>query len=166
MFLQELGTGFSLVGREYKLATPTGKHFYIDLLMYHTKIHAYVVIEVKLEDISPADFGQLNFYVNAIDDLERTENDNETAGILLCKNADKYVVESSFKGLKTPIGISKYKLLEDLPKYLTNKLNSINKTASEELLLDSTDESEGEIEKEYDFSKGKKNPYTKLLKNK
>ena len=166
LFLQELGTGFSLVGREYKLVTPTGKHFYIDLLMYHTKIHAYVVIEVKLDDISPADFGQLNFYVNAIDDLERTENDNETAGILLCKNADKYVVESSFKGLKTPIGISKYKLLEDLPKYLTNKLNSINKTASEELLLDSTDESEGEIEKEYDFSKGKKNPYTKLLKNK
>lgn len=166
LFLQELGTGFSLVGREYKLVTPTGKHFYIDLLMYHTKIHAYVVIEVKLEDISPADFGQLNFYVNAIDDLERTENDNETVGILLCKNADKYVVESSFKGLKTPIGISKYKLLEDLPRYLTNKLNSINKTASEELSLESTDESEGEIEKEYDFSKGKKNPYTKIVKSK
>lgn len=166
LFLQELGIGFSLVGREYKLITPTGKHFYIDLLMYHTKIHAYVVIEVKLDDISPADFGQLNFYVNAIDDLERTENDNETVGILLCKNADKYVVESSFKGLKTPIGISKYKLLEDLPKYLTNKLNSIDITVSEELSLDSADESEEEIEKEYDFSKGKKNPYTKILKNK
>lgn len=85
LFLQELGTGFALVGREYKLLTPTGKNFFIDLLMYHTKVHAYVVIEVKLEDIAPADFGQLNFYVNAIDDLEKTETDNETIGILLCK---------------------------------------------------------------------------------
>ena len=127
LFLQELGTGFALVGREYKLLTPTGKNFFIDLLMYHTKVHAYVVIEVKLEDIIPADFGQLNFYVNAIDDLEKTETDNETAGILLCKTADNYVVETSFKGLKTPIGISKYKLFEDLPEYLTNKLNQIDK---------------------------------------
>ena len=126
LFLQELGTGFALVGREYKLSTPTGKHFYIDLLMYHTKIHAYVVIEVKMEDVTPADFGQLNFYVNAIDDLEKTENDNETVGILLCKTADKYVVETSFKGLKTPLGVSKYKLLEDLPEYLTNKLKLLD----------------------------------------
>ena len=128
LFLQELGTGFALVGREYKLVTPTGKNFFIDLLMYHTKVHAYVVIEVKLEDITPADFGQLNFYVNAIDDLEKTKTDNETIGILLCKTADNYVVETSFKGLKTPIGVSKYKLFEDLPAYLANKLNAIDKT--------------------------------------
>lgn len=128
LFLQELGTGFALVGREYKLVTPTGKNFFIDLLMYHTKVHAYVVIEVKLVDITPADFGQLNFYVNAIDDLEKTKTDNETIGILLCKTADNYVVETSFKGLKTPIGVSKYKLFEDLPAYLANKLNSIDKT--------------------------------------
>ena len=141
LFLQELGTGFALVGREYKLLTPTGKNFFIDLLMYHTKVHAYVVIEVKLEDIAPADFGQLNFYVNAIDDLEKTETDNETIGILLCKTADNYVVETSFKGLKTPIGVSKYKLFEDLPAYLTNKLNSIDKAedndSSPELINDS-----------------------------
>lgn len=141
LFLQELGTGFALVGREYKLLTPTGKNFFIDLLMYHTKVHAYVVIEVKLEDIAPADFGQLNFYVNAIDDLEKTETDNETIGILLCKTADNYVVETSFKGLKTPIGVSKYKFFEDLPAYLTNKLNSIDKAedndSSPELINDS-----------------------------
>ena len=128
LFLQELGTGFALVDREYKLLTPTGKNFFIDLLMYHTKVHAYVVIEVKLEDVIPADFGQLNFYVNAIDDLEKTEADNETIGLLLCKTADNYVVETSFKGLKTPIGVSKYKLFEDLPAYLTNILKLIDKT--------------------------------------
>ena len=59
--------------------------------------------------------------------LEKTETDNETIGILLCKTADNYVVETSFKGLKTPIGVSKYKLSEDLPTYLANKLSSIDK---------------------------------------
>ena len=135
LFLQELGTGFALVDREYKLLTPTGKNFFIDLLMYHTKVHAYVVIEVKLEDVIPADFGQLNFYVNAIDDLEKTEADNETIGLLLCKTADNYVVETSFKGLKTPIGVSKYKLFEDLPAYLTNKLKLIDKTVNNDSSL-------------------------------
>lgn len=143
LFLHELGTGFALVGREYKLLTPTGKNFFIDLLMYHTKVHAYVVIEVKLEDITPADFGQLNFYVNAIDNLEKTETDNETIGILLCKTADNYVVETSFKGLKTPIGVSKYKLFEDLPAYLTNKLNSIDKTEDNDSSLELINDSKG-----------------------
>lgn len=126
LFLQELGPGFALVGKEYRLATPTGKNFYVDLLMYHTKIHAYVVIEVKLDEISPADFGQLNFYVNAVDDLERTGPDNETVGILLCKSAEKFVVETSIKGITTPIGVSKYKLLEELPNYLTKRLGDLS----------------------------------------
>ena len=63
-FLQELGPGFALVGKECKLVTPTNKNFYIDLLMYHTKIHAYVVIEVKIGELNPSDFGQLHFYIN------------------------------------------------------------------------------------------------------
>lgn len=125
LFLQELGQGFSLVGKEYKLTTPSNRHFYIDLLMYHIKSHAYVVIEVKLGEIAPSDLGQLNFYVNAVDDLEKGEGDSSTVGILLCKSADKYVVETSMKGLKTSIGISKYKLLEDLPNYLSSRLNAL-----------------------------------------
>ena len=125
-FLQELGPGFALVGKEYRLVTPSNKSYYIDLLMYHVKVHAYVVIEVKLNEITPADFGQLNFYVNAVDDLEKSENDNDTVGILLCKDADKYMVETSFKGIKSAIGVSKYKLLEDLPMYLMKRLNEEN----------------------------------------
>ena len=73
-FLQELGPGFSLVGREYKLVTPTNKNYYVDLLMYHTKIHAYVVIEIKIGEFHPSDIGQLQFYISAIDDLEKNGN--------------------------------------------------------------------------------------------
>ena len=125
-FLQELGPGFTLAGKEYKLVTPTNKEFYIDLLMYHTKIHAYVVIEVKIGEFTPADLGQLIFYVNAIDDLERTERDDETIGLLLCKEADSYVAKTSLNKAQLHLGISKYKFIEELPEYLNRKLKENN----------------------------------------
>jgi predicted nuclease of restriction endonuclease-like (RecB) superfamily len=124
-FLQELGPDFALIGKEYKLTTPTNKEFFIDLLMYHTKIHAYVVIEVQIGEFDPRDLGQLIFYVNAIDDLEKTEVDNDTVGLLLCKEADSYVAKTSLKKNISKLGISKYKLLEELPEYLEKKLNEI-----------------------------------------
>ena len=125
-FLQELGPGFCLVGKEYKLVTPTDEEFYIDILLYHTKIHCYVVIEVKIGKFHPADLGQLIFYVNAIDDLERTERDDETIGLLLCKEADSYVAKTSLNKAKLHLGISKYKFIEELPEYLSKKLKENN----------------------------------------
>ena len=124
-FLNELGLGFTLAGKEYKLVTPTNKEFYIDLLMYHTKIHAYVVIEVKIGEFNPSDLGQLMFYVNAIDRLEKTDLDNETVGLLLCKDADKFVAETTLEKSLIKLGVSKYKILEELPEYLEKKLNEI-----------------------------------------
>jgi hypothetical protein len=83
----------------------------------------YVVIEVKLGKFKPEHLGQLIFYVNAIDELERTEVDNETIGLLLCKDADKFVAETTLKKSLMKLGISKYKTLEELPEYLEKKLN-------------------------------------------
>lgn len=125
LFLQELGPGFSLVGKEYRLITKSGKSYFIDLLMYHTKIHAYVVIEVKLDTVEPGDFGQLNFYINAINEYEKTEGDKDTIGILLCKSADNFEVQTTLKGITNPIGVSKYKVLEELPIYLEKRLKEI-----------------------------------------
>ena len=121
-FLQELGPGFSLVGKEYKLTTPTDETFYIDLLLYHTKIHAYVVIEVKIGKFHPSDFGQLIFYVNAIDALEKTNVDEPTIGLLLCKDADTFVAQTTLKNSHSKVGVSKYKFIEELPEYLQKRL--------------------------------------------
>ena len=126
LFLQELGPGFSLVGREYKLVTPTNKNFYIDLLMYHVKIHAFVVIEVKIGEFQPSDIGQLQFYINAINDLEKTKVDNPTVGLLLCKTADSYVVKTTLQGMSAAIGVSKYKMFDELPNYLLEKMKEID----------------------------------------
>ena len=91
--------------------------------MYHTKIHAYVVIEVKIGEFTPADLGQLIFYVNAINKLEKTEGDTDTIGLLLCKEADKFVAETTLEKFLLKLGISKYKFIEELPEYLNKKLN-------------------------------------------
>ena len=123
-FLDELGPGFSLVGKEFRLVTPTNKEFYIDLLMYHTKIHSYIVIEVKIGEFNPSDLGQLIFYVSAVDNLERIDGDSETIGLILCKEADGYVAKTSLKYINAKLGISKYKLIEELPEYLEKRLNS------------------------------------------
>ena len=115
IFLQELGPGFSLVGREYKLITPSKKVFYIDLLMYHVKLYSYIVIEVKIGEFEPSDIGQLMFYVNAIDKLEKTDKDNDTIGLILCKDSDNFVAKTTLDKTSLKLGISKYKIIEELP---------------------------------------------------
>ena len=92
--------------------------------MYHTKIHCYIVIELKIGEFKPEYIGQLQFYVNTIDELERQEGDNETIGLLLCKEADNFLTKMSLKNSSSLIGISKYKLLNELPNYLNKKLNN------------------------------------------
>ena len=121
-FLKELGPGFALVGKEYKLTTPTSKDFYIDLLMYHTKTHSYIVIEIKIGEFHPSDLGQLLFYVNAVDELEKTDIDNETFGLIICKESDTYVAKTALKSINKSVGISKYKLIDELPNYLEKRL--------------------------------------------
>jgi len=125
-FLHELGPGFALVDKEYKLVTPTNKAYYIDLLMYHIRIHCYIVIELKIGEFEPSDLGQLSFYVNAVNKLLRTNVESETIGLLLCKNADRYSAETTLETSKMKIGISKYKIFEDLTNYLEDKLNNLD----------------------------------------
>jgi predicted nuclease of restriction endonuclease-like (RecB) superfamily len=121
-FIKELGPYFTLIDKEFKIITPTNKGFYIDLLMYHVKLHVYIVIELKNREFKPEDLGQHLFYVNAVNDLEKTELDNETVGLLLCKDADNYVAKTTLNGIDKKIGISKYKILEELPSYLEKRL--------------------------------------------
>ena len=122
--LNEFGKGFSLVGKEYKLVIPGNKEYRIDILMYHTKIHCYIVIELKIGEFKPEYIGQLQFYVNAVNDIERQEGDNETIGLLLCKEADSYVTQTTLKSSSNLIGVSKYKFLDELPNYLNKRLNN------------------------------------------
>lgn len=122
--LIELGKGFAFVGEQYKI-TVSEKDYYIDLLFYHLKLKCYVVVELKAREFEPTDAGQLNFYLSAIDDLVKDKTDNATIGLLLCKNKDNFTVEYALRNISSPIGVSEYKLLEDIPEYLKSQLPKV-----------------------------------------
>ena len=117
----ELGTGFTFVGSEYKLEVG-GKEYIIDLLFYHLKLKCYIVVQLKAREFEPTDAGQLNFYLSAVDDLVKDKDDNATIGLLLCKGKDNFTAEYALKDINKPIGVSEYKLLEDMPEYLQSQL--------------------------------------------
>ncbi len=109
-FLLELGKGFSYVGRQMELQMPGGQTFFPDLLFYHIPQHRYVVVELKMGKFIPEYAGKLNFYVSAVDELLRSEGDNPTVGLIICKSSDKTVVEWSLKDINKPLGVSTYQL--------------------------------------------------------
>lgn len=107
-FLLELGGGFAFVGRQKELVMPNGKSYRPDMIFYHTRLHCYVVCELKVVDFEPEFAGKLNFYVSAVDELMKGEGDNPTIGLLICKHKDDMTVEWSFRGMDKPLGVSEY----------------------------------------------------------
>ena len=123
-FLLELGTGFSYIGRQVHLKVGDSD-FYIDLLFSHVKLHCYVVVELKTEKFKPDFAGQLNFYVTAVNRDLKSQEDNQTIGILICKDKDNVVAEYSLANISQPIGISKYEISKLLEKEYKSSLPSI-----------------------------------------
>ncbi len=123
-FLLELGKGFAFIGRQYHIEV-ADKDFYIDLLFYHTKLRCYVVVELKAKEFKPEYAGKLNFYLSAVDETLKTENDNPTIGILLCKERDKIEAEYALRGKSQPIGIAEFKLSKAIPKEIKSELPTI-----------------------------------------
>jgi len=129
-FLLELGAGFAYVGRQIPLRV--GKSdFYIDLLFYHLKLRSYVVIELKTTAFEPEFAGKLNFYLTAVDRQVRSEHDNPTIGILICKKKDAVVAEYALSDIRKPIGVSEYKLTHSLPSKIKSSLPSIKEIEKE-----------------------------------
>lgn len=106
-FLLELGTGFAFVGRQKEIIV-AGKTRRVDMLFYHIHLRSYVVCELKTKPFEPEFAGKLNFYVNAVDELLKTENDNPTIGLLICQSKNQTEVKWAFKGISTPMGVASY----------------------------------------------------------
>ena len=123
-FLLELGAGFAFIGNQYKLEIGN-KEYYIDLLFYHLKLKCYFVIELKSVAFKPEFAGKLNFYLSAVDDLLKSDTDNPTIGLLLCKTKDKIEAEYSLRDINKPIGISEYQITKNIPAELKSKLPTI-----------------------------------------
>lgn len=129
-FLLELGQGFAFVGRQYRLDVGD-EDFYIDLLFYHLRLRAFVVIELKKGGFKPEYAGKLNFYCNVVNDRLKHPTDAPTIGLILCQTRDRLLAEYSFAGIDKPIGISTYELTRALPARLRSALPTVEEIEAE-----------------------------------
>ncbi|MDE7396589.1 MAG: PDDEXK nuclease domain-containing protein [Muribaculum sp.] len=113
-FLLELGTGFAFVGRQKELIIGNRTRR-IDMLFYHIRLKAYVVVELKVRPFDPEYAGKLNYYVNAVDELLKGPEDNPTIGLLICSDKDETEVRWAFKGIHTPMGVASYDNVHIVP---------------------------------------------------
>ena len=123
-YLLEMGSGFAFVAQQ-KHFEVGDTDFYADLILYNIQLHAYVVIELKATPFKPEYMGQLNFYINVVDDTLRGEHENKTIGLLLCNGGDKVVAQYALSGYDQPIGVSDYQLTKAIPENLKSALPTI-----------------------------------------
>ena len=141
-YLLEMGSGFAFVAQQ-KHFEVGGSDFYADLILYNIQLHAYVVVELKATPFKPEYMGQLNFYINVVDDTLRGEHDNKTIGLLLCNGGNKVVAQYALSGYDQPIGVSDYQLSKAIPDNKNSTLPTVEEVEEElskiiELDLDSS----------------------------
>ena len=129
-YLLEMGSGFAFVAQQ-KHFEVGDSDFYADLILYNIQLHAYVVIELKATPFKPEYMGQLNFYINVVDDTLRVEHDNKTIGLLLCNGGDKVVAQYALSGYDQPIGVSDYQLSKAIPDNLKSALPTVEEVEEE-----------------------------------
>jgi predicted nuclease of restriction endonuclease-like (RecB) superfamily len=125
-FLLALGQGFAFVGLQVHLEIE-GSDFYLDLLFYHLRLRCYVVIELKAGKFEAGHIGQLNMYLNVVDDLLRHPDDKPSIGLLLVKDKNRMLVEYALAGTTKPIGVAQWErqITQSLPDDLKPSLPSV-----------------------------------------
>ena len=129
-FLLELGGGFSFVGRQVPLKVDN-HDFYIDLLFYHIRLKCYVVVELKSVEFRAEYAGKMNLYLSAVDDLIKTDQENPSIGLLLCKGKSEIIAEYALRGTTQPIGVAEYEIINSVPKNLETQLPTIESIEKE-----------------------------------
>lgn len=128
-FLLEMGRGFSFIGRQFNIVVD-GEDYYIDILMYHVKLHCYVVVELKAVEFIPEFVSKLNFYISAVDEYVKSPEDNPTIGLLLCRDKSNKKAEFALRGFSQPMGIAKYET-EKLFNEVASSLPTIDEIEAE-----------------------------------
>jgi len=126
-FLLELGKGFTFVGRQQRF-TFNEKHFFVDLVFYNRLLRCFVIIDLKIGDITHQDLGQIQMYVNYYDRFVKTKDENRTIGIVLCKDKDNSIVEITLPEDNTQIFASKYQTYLPTKEELQAQIENVKVT--------------------------------------
>ena len=113
-FILQMGKGFCFIGNQYRLEVD-GDEFFIDLLFFNRHLQCLVAFELKRGKFKPADAGQLNFYLNVLDDKVKIQQENSSIGIVLCKEKNNTVVEFAIKSFDKAMGVATYKTSKQTP---------------------------------------------------
>jgi len=134
-FLTEMGNHFCFIANQYRIEIDD-EEFFIDLLLYHRKLKCLVAIELKIGKFLPEYAGKMQFYLSVLDDKVKLEDENPSIGIIVCKSKNRTIVEYTLKDVSKPIGVSTYKVVEELPEDLSKYLPSGDEIAEKLELLD------------------------------
>ncbi|MEM9846603.1 MAG: PDDEXK nuclease domain-containing protein [Bacteroidota bacterium] len=122
-FLIEMGGDFAFIGNQYHLKVGQ-KDYSIDLLLFHRKLRCLVAIDLKIGEFEPEHKGKMEFYLTALNEQVKYEQENDAIGIVICKSKDRTVVEYALKTTNQPIGVSTYVISSNLPKDFKDLLPS------------------------------------------
>ncbi|WP_294476367.1 YhcG family protein [uncultured Ruminococcus sp.] len=129
-FLLELGSGFSFVGREYRLEIGETENF-VDMLFFNINLRCYVVLEVKVTEFEPSFAGQLGTYVVAVNHQLKEDWQNPAVGLLVCKSMDKIEAQYALESTSQPLGVSSYELSKLIPENFKGSLPTIEEIEAE-----------------------------------
>lgn len=122
-FLLEMGGDYSFMGSQYRLKIGQ-EEFFIDLLLFHRRLKSLIAIELKTTKFKPEYAGKMQFYLTCLNEQLKTEEENPSIGIIICKSKDRTTVEYALKGTQSPMGIATYELKNKLPKEMKGLLPS------------------------------------------
>jgi predicted nuclease of restriction endonuclease-like (RecB) superfamily len=120
-FLREMGGVFAFIGNQYRLEV-NHKEYSIDLLLFHRKLRCLVAIDLKVGEFKPEHVGKMQFYLSALEEHVKENGENPPIGIILCKDKDRTSVEYTLRLSQAPLGVSKYRTVEELPHDLEDQL--------------------------------------------
>lgn len=127
-YLSEMGGAFTFVGNQYRLEVD-GKYYFIDLLLFHRRLRCLVAIELKIGEFKPEHKGQIEFYLDTLDQQHRMDGENPPIGIVICRSKTKTVVEYALRNMARPLGIATYKVTPNLPVGYRGELPSAEEIA-------------------------------------
>lgn len=130
-FILEFRKDFSFLGEEYRIQVGN-KDFFIDLLFYNRELSCLVAVELKVGEFKPEHLGQLEFYLEALDNDIKKPNENPSVGLILCTDKDDTVVEYALRRSLSPALIAQYQLHLPDKALLENKLRELTEIAVSE----------------------------------
>lgn len=140
-FILSFGNKFCFMGNQYRLVVAE-EEFFIDLLFFNRELHCLVAIELKRGAFKPSYLGQLNFYLSALDEYVRQEDEAPSIGIILCKEAKRNIVEFAVRDYTKPMGVATYRTRNEMPKTWQKALPDFDQMKK---LLDATPDTQSEV---------------------